>query len=506
MGSQRLWIRGAGFGLLMGLIIGAGFLLRFSFYDQDPSFPDEDITAAVVGHMRQSGNWSTNWADVPELNPLYHYDQYNFSSYLYANFLAYRATKLIPGTAQWRSVRDGYLVYRFLSAALAAVALVLGVVLAWKAGGRVAAATGGALVAGSVMLVQDAHIARPEAFTEALTLVAVLLCWPGGRRTALRLLGAGFVIGLLVACKVSLLGLLVLPLPSLWVYPTSVSRRGLLLLGVVVAAGVGFGAGAPGALLHPSRFLIGVEHLAEQYRGLHPPHSHLAGGPTGDMLLRYVSATMGWPVIILAVVGAASLWKKPAVALLLTAPIVLFAGYFSTRSVFFERNLAHVAILFFCLAGLGASEVLGLLRPRGRVVWGAGVLVLAAIVLLSSRLAFTLVAGGFSGRDQADQKACEDALCARYPAATLTETSLLDGQPYDDFYAHFSKSQAPLLVGIVDYADEFTAYRLKEFRQKFDAEPVGEFTGLFPGIPTCTLLSYHSTLIRFYLTRGPRTR
>ena len=188
--SRQPWAR-VGFGLLLALVVIAGFALRFSFYDQEPSFPDEDITAAVVGHMRHSGQWSTNWADVPELNPLYRYDQYNFSSYLYATFFVYRAAKLVPGTDPWRSTRDGYLVYRGFSAALAGAALLLAIALAGKLGGRVAALVGGGLTAGSVILVQDAHIARPEAFTEALTLAAVLLCWPCERARMGRLLGAG---------------------------------------------------------------------------------------------------------------------------------------------------------------------------------------------------------------------------------------------------------------------------------------------------------------------------
>src|SRR5215207_3368180 len=84
------------------LIIAAGGVLRFAYYDSLFQHPDETITTEVVRHMRQSGDWDVNWVKA-DLGKTYRYDQYNFSSHLYANFLAYRLVKLLPGTLRWRS-------------------------------------------------------------------------------------------------------------------------------------------------------------------------------------------------------------------------------------------------------------------------------------------------------------------------------------------------------------------------------------------------------------------
>src|SRR3954464_912432 len=88
------------------VLLGCG--LRFTHYGMPNVFPDEEITAEVVGHMRQSGDWDVNWR-LANLSPDQKYDQYNFSSHLYATFFFYRLVKWVPGTLAWRSERDGFL-------------------------------------------------------------------------------------------------------------------------------------------------------------------------------------------------------------------------------------------------------------------------------------------------------------------------------------------------------------------------------------------------------------
>lgn len=60
---SRLWW------LLAAIVIVGGFGLRFAYHNRGYGHPDEPITVAVVGYMRQSGDWDTNWAKA-SLEPL----------------------------------------------------------------------------------------------------------------------------------------------------------------------------------------------------------------------------------------------------------------------------------------------------------------------------------------------------------------------------------------------------------------------------------------------------
>lgn len=234
--------------LLALVLIGLGTGLRWAYYDRPYGHPDETITVEVVGYMRQSGDWDTNWAKA-NLEPLLRYDQYNFSSYLYGTYFFYRAVKLLPFATEWRSAENGLRVYRFFSVLLAA--FVVGQTW-WVArrhfGWRVTfLATG--LVAVAPILVQDAHYARPEAFVTLLTLALVGLCRPEPQLAAGRVLAAAGVFGLLVAAKVSLL-----LLGFVLIVPIVAARTGAkawVLVLVPVAGALGFALGAPGALAHP---------------------------------------------------------------------------------------------------------------------------------------------------------------------------------------------------------------------------------------------------------------
>ncbi|MBC7369439.1 MAG: glycosyltransferase family 39 protein, partial [Undibacterium sp.] len=194
------------------LVVLAGFLIRTAYYDKNYGHPDETLTVEVVGHMRGSGDWDTNWAKAPGLESALRYDQYNFSSHLYATYFFYRAIKWVPGLEAWRSRNNGFWVYRFFVALLATVV----VWQTWELGRRVAGDSAGlaagALVAVVPLLVQDAHYLRPEAWVTALTMAAVMVGWPGERYRPGRVLGAALLLGGSLACKFSLLALAWLPL------------------------------------------------------------------------------------------------------------------------------------------------------------------------------------------------------------------------------------------------------------------------------------------------------
>lgn len=494
--------------LLAALLLLIAGTLRFAYYDREATQVDEEITTAVVAHLR-TGDWDTNWAKA-ELSPGFRYDQYNFSSHLYATYAFYGLVKLLPGTAHWLAERDGLLVYRFFVALLACLVVAQTIHLGHRLGGWSVALGAGLLTALNPLLVQDAHYVRPEPFVTVLTLAAVALSWPRDTFRLWRPLAAAFCIGLLVACKVSMLGLLWLPLIPFIVAPrsASVSRIRLLALATTIpaAAFLGFAVGAPGALAHPAQFWTGIQHLTAQYSGIHPPQSHNEPVPVADMMGRYFLATLGVGSLLFFALGTAALLRArrwPEAALLL-GPIAFFGLYFATRTVFFERNVSHIVPLFCLLAAFGVTACVSLLSrwsPTAR----SGLLTAALLALsfLPASIAVPLVFTEFSGGGLARDHAFEEAVKAAHPeAAWHGELYFIPGDgPINDVATRVRTTGQSVLLRVTDYRNDRSAAQLADLAQRLHLDPVARNDGTFPSLPLCTLISYHSPTYRYFLAK-----
>lgn len=495
--------------LAAAAVILLGFALRYAYYWEGYSHPDEAITVEVVGQMRRSGDWDTNWAKAPNLPAEFRYDQYNFSSHLYATYFFYRFVKLIPGTEEFRGREGGFWVYRLFSVLMATAALGLTIGLAQRTGGGGVALLAGGLTAVAVQLVQDAHYSRPDAFVTALTVAAVALSWPTSRLRGAKVAGGAFLLGVLVACKVSMMLLAWLPLVPLLAAVETIRRRlGVGTVALLAMAG-GFACGVPGAITQPGVFLRGVSQLMGQYSGVHPPHSHLDGGMVADFLGSYYVATIGWVGLLGGLLGIVTLARQRrwAVLVLLAGPVVLFAGYFATRGVFFERNLSHVLPLFFILAAIGVMEAAGRASRRvggGRVAWAAlGMLFLALPALRST---WPLVTLEYSGAGAKRHAAFEVEVRHRHPEAEWREIWLLDKEALPTMAADLAAGSRSLLVRVTDFGDAWTAFNLSAFEARFQAKLVADYPSTFPELPVCTLHTYNSARNRYYLVTGLRGR
>src|SRR5580658_3138475 len=158
--------------ILPGVILLAALVFRIvSLTTFDPLF-DEQITRDVVTGIWH-GEWSDNWKYTVSAEN-YRNDQYNFSSYLYAD-------ALIAGTVGQLDafLSDGKPDLVFWSRLFSAVTGTLAVYLFYLVAGRLfppaTAIAAMALMAAMPLLVQDSHYARPEAFVLALTGAAYLL-------------------------------------------------------------------------------------------------------------------------------------------------------------------------------------------------------------------------------------------------------------------------------------------------------------------------------------------
>lgn len=499
-------VRHAGW-LAVAAVMVVGVALRAAWHREGYTHPDEVIAYEVVGRMRHTGDWETNWARVPNLADNLRYDQYNFSSYHLALSGFFQLVKWLPGTTDWVAAESGFLVYRFAS-------VFLGIVVVWQtwrlarlSGGPLVALVAATLAAVSVQLVQDAHYVRPEAFVTVLTLAAVAACRPEERDRPWRGLSGAWLIGLLIASKVSMVLLVWLPLVA-WV---SAGLRGGALLrragAGTVALGVGFACGAPGAIRDPQAFVAGIRQLMSQYGGLHPPHSHPDGRWVADLLGGYYAGTLGWFLIAMALVGGVAMYRqrRRAELLLLAGPVAIFGAYFATRSVFFERNLSHVVPLFLILAAVGVGAVAnGIDRRVGGARWWWVGVAWVALVVPSVRLTWPLVTDVFSGRDAQRREAVEATVRAGCAGCPWKELGLFPEQTFAEITAHFAAGGAPLVLKVNDYGDAWSAANLRLIATRLEAAPVAEFPSPFGGLPVCTLQVYSGPHTRYYRLTGVR--
>jgi len=492
------------------LIVVLGYSLRVAFYREDYAHPDDPITIEVVGYMRSSGDWDTNWAKA-DLSPDLRYPQYNFSSHLYATYFFYRVVKWLPVLEEWRSAERGRWVYRYFSVLLATVVVAQTWWLTRRAAGELAAGFAGLLTAVVPLLVQDAHLMRPEAFVTALTLAAIGLSWPGSRWRPGRVLAAAVVLGLMVACKVSLLPLIWVPLVLALAAAGTPRERWVRLTMAAgltaVGAAVGFALGAPGAVAQPAHFWHGVEHLTAQYRGLHPPHSRLDGGPVGGMLVAYFASTLGWTVVVASVLGVAHLVRQRAgwICALTLGPVAAYAVFFSFRSVFFERNLSHVVPLFCLLAGVGAAVAVRWLAARFR--WPVAPLAVAAALALIARpadLTRRLVWIDFAQEGTRQRNQFQAVLQALHPKEAWWTEALLTDEPFQRLQAHFAAGGGPVVFRAIDFHDPWSARGHAKFHEHLKSELLGQWTSPFADVPPCTLHTYHGWTDRWFLVSGPR--
>ncbi len=311
---------------------------------------DEWIPIKISEAMRARRSLDPNWrfADVPHI---FRYDQYNF--YLY-NVVAH-AVITVGGWLHLASL----IALRHANVLFQLVALALTADAARRIGaGRFAAAVAGALIAFAPGMVQDASLARPESF---LYLLSALFLWmltlPLAERW--RMVLAGAVVGAGIAVKLTFASLAI-------VLPFLVPIRGRPVRALAATA-ASFAAGAavaiavlaPYVLIHFDVYLNGLAYLAAQYNGVHPPHSLPAydvvvqtawiGGYFVELYGFAVPAALVAPFLLQ---GAVQRWALALVA----AFLVLFV-YFASKTVFFERNFAHVLIPLLLAAALGIGAL-----------------------------------------------------------------------------------------------------------------------------------------------------
>jgi len=341
-----------------------------------------------------------------------------------------------------------------------------------------------------------------------LTLAAVLLSLPRGRFSKWRVFGAAVVVGVAVACKISMLAMAWLPLVALipvergaavglgsWAWAAGLTLTGLI---------VGFAVGAPDAVAHVQIYARGVLYLTQQYAGLHPPHSPLIDETATGLLTRYYISTLGGLGLVAGLGGGVVLWwqRRRRECVALVGPVVLFAGYFCTRSVFFERNLSHLLPLWCVLAALGLAAGASWIERRCgvRAAWCLAALLALALVRPTD-ISLRLIKE-FSGEPAKDRATQMEKLRLAHPSLAWRETDLLSSLPLEELRQHFKDAGGALLVRVIDYHDEWSAYHGPLLQAQFEAKLLATSPSAFADVESCTLHTYGSWTDRFYLVTG----
>ena len=498
--------------LLAGLVM-CGALLRFrhlEYVSRLPMHPDEPITVEVVNGMRVREDWNTNWK-LAGLEETFRRDQFNFSGYLIAARLFAPAAEVIAGPLQQRRDR-GVVWYRGFSAAFGIGCIVFAWLLGKAVGDTWTALFSAAGTAVAVILVQDAHYARPEAFS---TFLFLAVAWISVRRTpasAASLAIAGFLVGVLTMTKVTLAIAAIFPLWAwLQTRPAEPSHRGRWWLiggGALLATSVGLGVAAPAAWSDLPAFMRGLHYLRNQYASAHVPHSRPDHGRMGLAQLAYFGGTLGLGTAVLALAGSAMMLAKRQWTVIITVlfTVLVTAGYFATQHVFFERNLSHVVPLYFLAAGLGLAAIVSPLERRIHRRWisaSIGALVVALALLPAVRLTYRFVEIDLSGQAAERLRAYSAGVAQRCPPNTrILVTSLLSDEVFEQVRQEVQSADAPLLLSVIDFNDPYTALQIKRLPEVFDVLGQTRFDGIYGDLPVCTLHTYHGHPVSFWLIQA----
>jgi hypothetical protein len=462
---------------------------------------DEKITQGVVNNILH-GDFRNNWkfAEVPAQ---YRIDLYNFSSYFYTDAVFVELADVVSGGPPANPIH-WHRVGSVLAGTLAAFLFYL---LALKWFDSHTALIFLAFLAVAPLLVQDAHYARPEAF-ELLLIGVVYLLSNKLREGAFRysvLAAACACVGFLTAMKFSLLPMIAVVLfwvpADLWKDRAAAVRISLTVAGATI---LGMLVGVPDAFFHPGAYWNGVQYLRDQYAGVHRPHGNVSGGNTLNLEVNYFWQTLGPVLMILAVVGAVSLFraKRKLIWASLCIPIAFYFAVFSLQATFFERNLSHVVPLMLMLSAAGLTFIVEYARarsmPRSIPSVLAMVLFIGAIAppaLLSYKIAFVAMATSTEER----AKKYEENLLNQTGKSIDEIDTLLSDQQVSHLIDVAGQSERTILVRVLDYNDPFTVRNIDELGRHVQVKQVGFFPSLFTDLQASTLHTYHSHSLRYLL-------
>jgi hypothetical protein len=489
--------------LLFALVLiscAAGRLTSFQFsYEQ----PDELIAVKVTERVVAEASLDTNW-EKAALPDMFKHPQYNFSGYLLS---AAGILKLARAT-QLSQLLSTLGILRWWSGLLGIIALILTFLVGKRLFGLTAGSCAGVLASLNPLLYQDSLYARPEAFLTVLTLLYLYVLGSFVRESSKPVFFASFVLGIMVATKISavvLLPLLFLPSErqssgdhasksfraSLQEYGTHaivcISRR---IKTVPFGLALGFAIAAPYALVHLDKFVSGIRTLQNQYMGEHWPHG-LGDGSFLERLVyaaNYFFPTSGWLLFLFSIFGAWCAVKGRAFTTSIAFFLcLLFAIRFSSYPVFFERNFSHVVPVFLIFAAHGLVRAASILSPRPAARWVALVSLLALCAASEARTTYTLRFYVLPGIDAEYLAHLRDDIQSELGIASTNVGWIRD---YSHIKQRVDDECRPTLIEFPYPGDRDSIKVVERLKERDGFIEVGRFTSPFSNVSPSTLHVY----------------
>lgn len=425
-------------GAIWFVAIAMFFFLRWQPDPEAIFNMDETIAPAVSEAMLDLGYLDPNWY-LTNLPDHFRYDQYNF--YLYM-ILAHFS--IISGSIfGFEAVHSARIFNIFMQ--IASIPLIY-FSIKNLTGSVVCGFFGIFVFITAPTIVLDATIVRPESLLYFLSAALVFVSTSGmGKLKTIVLWGIIFALG--VAVKITFISLAPIAVAAYIIRFWSDIKNGAIdaLMAFAIFV-ISLFIIAPFMFINFEVTLNGIRYLQNQYDGLHPPHSLLAGG-----VLEYFFYNLHFFIIVipsifaLSAIGLAYGDTKERIWIIsLISTFVILLLYFSTKTVFFERNYSHAIIPAIAAASIG------FLVLRRKAALPVSLIVLACLLFVPYNMSVAVLQGVHHRNDDLTQFQNARGLSGY---ARITEAYSLRNKPLPPcgafVFADFNDDFSRLYVGSV---------------------------------------------------------
>lgn len=475
------------------IIIALAALLRFSSLSFEYDHPDEVIAVEVSRHVISNATLDTNWINV-NLPSFFKNNQYNFSGYL----LTSSAFLIISSQLSILSDFTELELLRGFSATFGVLTVFMTFILGRQLFGACAGLIGACIASATPLLYQDSLYARPETFFTALTLFYIYLLGKSEWSRFKRLATAAFVMGILIATKISaaaLIPLIFFPATGQTINKNLI-QQGLAqfphtLAMVFPALIAGFFVAAPFALLNIDNYLDGYYFLSRQYNSGHWPH----GLPNASHLERLSSAanyfisTNGILLFISAVTGLIfCIQHKMTREVLVFSIIVIYSLRFGSYPTFFERNFSHIFPVYCIFSAYGITSISGMFSKNIKIKFMAAIILAGLVIYPELLTTYKIRFIELNGEQEKylslvrDKVESDWGLESMKPASSVTDHAYLKSIATDKC--------GPSLIEFPLFGDLPSALILRSLMDTYGYTEAGRLASVFENTPPSTLHTY----------------
>jgi hypothetical protein len=509
--------------LLSIILVAIGFrFINLTNSECDYYHFDEQLVSNISKNIYEKKTYDNNWIkhfEDPE--SFFHVNQYNFSSYIYFSAFIYSSWRNLSerfNSSLWDYKRNVHF-HRIVSATLNLIAILLIYWICFECfGQKEIALIGLFLCSFSPLLVQDSHYARPEGFLTLIAVLALLLTIKTKSLNSPLLYLSFFLIGISISCKISMVVLFSLPIIQLFKILKQTKNRSEISLRTlwpiifksIISLTVGILIGMPYVLINFSSYIEGINLLSEQYSRIYPPYSLYDGSRLLLAVPSYFIQVYGYLFWISYIYGNYKLImsKRSHLFLILNIGFIVFITVFSFNRALFERNftpfLPYISIIvafgiFHIIYDVHKILTLGIFKIIVPILFAG------ALVFVPLSISYRLVIIEMSCAEGLRKYNFEKELLKKYNNLPMIEDDLMDLSLLDKLDS-ITDVRPQLVLKLYDFNDDFTKHNIPLLKQKYRIIKIGQYSSIFPDIRACTLHTYHSPTIQYFVVSHPILR